>query len=162
MGYEILWTVKFHIGSCNKFRDQSSVKGLSRQWVEFQKVRAWQILTRKACALIDDISTFSLTGKVQNVAQILMHWDARVSKRCKDSSWMDVNKEKLAQKLFYLSSTGNFTTKCYLRGISILLLTKISIGNQNNPNKEPYQKRVLVRFICEIECFLLKLWFTFG
>ena len=37
MGYEILLTTILFIGLCHKFRDQSSVKGLSRQWVEFQK-----------------------------------------------------------------------------------------------------------------------------
>ena len=47
MGYEILLTAIFHIGLCHKFRDQSSVKGLSRQWVKFQKVRAGRILTTK-------------------------------------------------------------------------------------------------------------------
>ena len=47
MGYEILLTVIFHIGLCHKFRYQPSAKGLSRQWVEFQKVRAGQILTTK-------------------------------------------------------------------------------------------------------------------
>ena len=31
MGYEILLTAVFLIGLCNKFRDQSSVTGLSRQ-----------------------------------------------------------------------------------------------------------------------------------
>ena len=47
MGYEILLTAIFHIGLCHKFRDQSSVKGLSRQRVEFQKVRAGRLLTTK-------------------------------------------------------------------------------------------------------------------
>ena len=31
MGYEILLTAIFNIGLCHKCRDQSSVKGLSRQ-----------------------------------------------------------------------------------------------------------------------------------
>ena len=53
MGYEILITAIFHIGLCQKFRDQSSVKGLSRQWVEFQKVRAGRILTTKISICVD-------------------------------------------------------------------------------------------------------------
>ena len=53
MGYEILLTAIFHIGLCHKFRDQSSVKGLSRQWVEFQKVRAGRILTTKISICVD-------------------------------------------------------------------------------------------------------------
>ena len=36
-GYETVLTIIFHIGLCNKFRYQSSVKGLSKQWVEFRK-----------------------------------------------------------------------------------------------------------------------------
>ena len=47
IGYEILLTAIFHIGLCNKLQDQSSVKRLSRQWVEFQKVRAGRIFTTK-------------------------------------------------------------------------------------------------------------------
>ena len=47
MGYEILLTAIFHIGLCNKLQDQSSVKRLTRQWVEFQKVRAGRIFTTK-------------------------------------------------------------------------------------------------------------------
>ena len=39
MGYEILLTAIFNIGLCNKFQDQSSVNGLSRQLVEFKKAR---------------------------------------------------------------------------------------------------------------------------
>ena len=53
MGYEILLTAIFHIGLCHKFRDQSSVKGLSRQWVEFQKVRAGRMLTTKISICVD-------------------------------------------------------------------------------------------------------------
>ena len=53
MEYEILLTAIFHIGLCNKFRNQSSVKGLSRQWVEFQKVRAGRILTTKINICVD-------------------------------------------------------------------------------------------------------------
>ena len=53
MGYGRLITAIFHIGLCNKFRDQSSVKGLKRQWVEFQKVRARQILTTKISICVD-------------------------------------------------------------------------------------------------------------
>ena len=64
MGYEILLAATFYTGLYNKFRDQSSVKGLRRQWVEFQKVRVCQILTTKLeCALIEDISTFPPTEK---------------------------------------------------------------------------------------------------
>ena len=53
MGYEILLTAIFHIGLCHKFRDQSSVKGLSRQWVAFQKVRAGRIFTTKISISVD-------------------------------------------------------------------------------------------------------------
>ena len=54
MEYEILLTAIFHIGLCNKFRDQSSVKGLgSRQWIEVQKVRAGQTLTNKISICAD-------------------------------------------------------------------------------------------------------------
>ena len=45
MGYEILLVVIFYIGLCNKFHDQSSAKGLSGQWVEFQKVRTGRLFT---------------------------------------------------------------------------------------------------------------------
>ena len=53
MGYEILLTAIFHIGLCQKFRNQSSVKGLTRLWVEFQKVRAGRILTTKISVCVD-------------------------------------------------------------------------------------------------------------
>ena len=53
MGYEILLTAIFHIGLCNKFRDQSSVKGMSRQWEDFQKVRAGRILTTEISMYAD-------------------------------------------------------------------------------------------------------------
>ena len=53
MGYEILLTAIFHIGLCHKFRDQSSMKGLSRQWVEFQKVCAGRIITKKISICVD-------------------------------------------------------------------------------------------------------------
>ena len=53
MGYEVLLTAIFHIGLWHKFRYQSSVKGLSRQWVEFQKVRAGRILTTKISICVD-------------------------------------------------------------------------------------------------------------
>ena len=53
MWYEILLTAIYHIGLCHKFRDQSSVKGLSRQWVEFRKVRAGRILTTKISICVD-------------------------------------------------------------------------------------------------------------
>ena len=48
-----LITAIFHVGLCHKFRDQSSVKGLSRQWVEFQKVRAGRIFTTKMSICVD-------------------------------------------------------------------------------------------------------------
>ena len=53
MGYENLLTAILHIWLCHKFRDQSSVKGLNRQWVEFQKVRAWRIFTTKISTGVD-------------------------------------------------------------------------------------------------------------
>ena len=82
MGYEILLTAIFHIRLCHNFRDQSSVKGLSRQWVEFQKVRAGRIFTTKISICVDRrYLYFSLTGKTQNLEQIRMHWNAIVSKR---------------------------------------------------------------------------------
>ena len=52
-GIKILLTAIFHIGLYHKFRDQSSVKGLSRQWVEFQKVRAGRILTTTISMCVD-------------------------------------------------------------------------------------------------------------
>ena len=42
-------------------------------------------LQKSACALIYDISTFPPTRKSQNVEQILIHWNAIVSKRLKGS-----------------------------------------------------------------------------
>ena len=66
----------------NKFRDQSSVKGLRRLRVEFQKVRAVRILTKKISICIDKrYLYFFLPGKSQNVEQIRMHLNTRVSKR---------------------------------------------------------------------------------
>ena len=95
---------------------------MSRQWIEFQKVRACRILTTKISMCVDRRYLYFFPDrKSTNVEKIRMHWDARVSKRCHGSSWMGVNKEQLARKLFYLLSTDFFTTKCDFRGISILL-----------------------------------------
>ena len=52
---------------------------------------------------MDDISTFSLTGKAQNLEQIRMHWNAIESIRWGGSSWLSVEKENIARKLFNLS-----------------------------------------------------------
>ena len=53
----------FLIGLCNKFRDQSSVNGLSRQWVEFQKVRAWRLLTTKISMCVDRRYLYLFPGR---------------------------------------------------------------------------------------------------
>ena len=53
MRYEILLTAISYIGLFHKFRDQPSVKGPSRQWVEFQKVRAGRISTTKIRICVD-------------------------------------------------------------------------------------------------------------
>ena len=63
MGYEILLTAIFHIGLCNKFRYQSSVKGLSRQWVEIQKVRAGRILTTRISISVDRRYLYSIPDR---------------------------------------------------------------------------------------------------
>ena len=56
---------------------------------------------------------------------------------------MGVKKGKLAQKLFYLSFTGNFTTQCKIRGISIKPLTKLLIGNPKTQIKNPSKNEFL-------------------
>ena len=80
--YGILLTAIFHIRLYNKFCDQSSVTALIRQWVKFQKVRGGRILTTKISMCVDRrYFYFSLTGQSQNVEQIRIHLNARVSKR---------------------------------------------------------------------------------
>ena len=50
---KILFIAIFHIGLYNKFRDQSSVKGLSRNWDKFQKVHGWRIFTSQSSMCVD-------------------------------------------------------------------------------------------------------------
>ena len=82
MGYELLLTAIFQIGLCNKFPDQSSVKGLSRQWVEFQKVRAGRILTTNISMCVDwRYLYFFPDRKITKYWTIRIHCNARVSTR---------------------------------------------------------------------------------
>ena len=125
MGYELLLSVTFHAGWFNKFQDQSSAKGLRRQWVEFQKVRAWRKLTTKISIFVDK--------------QYLYFFPDRKSTKCWTNSYAlernsvqkmlgfvmtGVEKENLARNLYYLLSTGNFATQCDFRRATILPLTK--------------------------------------
>ena len=86
-----------------------------------------------------------------------MHWNAIVSKRWLGSSWLSVEKENIARKLFYLSQTGTFTTQCNFRGVSILPLTKNRLETPKPKQRTLAKTSYYVRFISEIGCFRLKI-----
>ena len=50
---------------------------------------------------------------------------------------LGVEKGKLAQKLFYLSLTGNFTAQCNKKGGLDIAVDKNIDWNPQNPHKEP-------------------------
>ena len=94
----------FDIGVCNKFRDQLSVKGRSRQWEEFQKVRAGRILTTEISMCVDKRYLYFFLDRKNTKC-----WTKSYSLERKSVQYMvgivimGVEKGKLAQKLFYLS-----------------------------------------------------------
>ena len=159
-GYKILLTAIFHIGLCNKFLDQSSMKGLIRQWVEFQKVRVGRILATKIIIFVDRPylyffpdrkSTKSWTNSyalernsVQKMVGFVM-----------TESWKRKHRTKTVLPLV----NGYFHHAMWFSRSFNLAIDKNIDWKPQNSNKEPYQKRILVvRFISDIGCFLLKLW----
>ena len=86
-----------------------------------------------------------------------MDWSAIVSKRCKGSSWLGVEKESFAR--FVFSSKDNSTTQCDFRGVSILPLTKISIANLKTQIKSP-SKNEFLWFILSV--ILVAFFWNFG
>ena len=144
MGYEKVLTAILHIGLCHKFRNQSSVKGLSRQWVEFQKVRAGRILTTKISICIDRRylyffsdrkSTKSLTNSYALERNSVQKMVGFVMAEC----WKRTNRTKTVLPLV----NGTWTTQCNFRGVLILPLTKISIGNPKTQIKKPSKNEFL-------------------
>ena len=160
-GYEILLTAIFRIGLCHKFRDQSSVKGLSRQLVEFQKVRAGRILTTKIRICVDRRylyffpdrkSTKNWTYSYALESNSVQKMVGFVTTEC----WKRKHRTKTVLPLV----NGYFTTQCNFRGVSILPMTK-NIGNPKTQIKNPSKTSSCDRFISEIGCFRLKCWFTY-
>ena len=138
MGYEIFVTAIFHIGLCNKFRDQSSVKRLSRQWVEFQKVRAWRILTTKISLCVDRGYLYFFPDRKSTKCWTNSHALGRNSVQQMVGFVMtDCWKRKHSTKTVLPLVNGYFHHTMYFRGVSILLSTKISIGNPKTQIKNP-------------------------
>ena len=160
MGYEILLTAIFHIRLCHKFRDQSSVKGLSRQWVEFLKVRAGRIFTAKISICVDRRylfffpdrkSTKSWTNSYALERNSVQKMVGFIITECIDK---DIY---IARQLLYLGYS-TFTlrhTRVHFSNswCQSCKLTKLSIGNPitqiENPSKIPV---LVVRSISDIGC----------
>ena len=160
MEYEILLTAIFHVGLCNKFRDQSSVKGLSGQWVEFQKVLAVWILTTKISICVDRRYLYFFPDRKSTKLWTNSYALERNSgQKMLGFVMTGRRKRKPRWKIVYLSSMGNFTTQCDFRGISILSLTKISIGNPKTQIRNP-RKNEFLWFVLSVK-FVAFFW-NFG
>ena len=104
MGYEKLFTAIFNIGLCHKFRDQSSVKGLSRQRVEFQKVRAGWILTTKISICVDRRYLYFFSDRKSTKSWTNSYALERYSvQKMVQFVMTECWKKNIARKLFYLS-----------------------------------------------------------
>ena len=145
VGYEILLTAIFHIGLCHKFRDQSSVKGLSRQWVEFQKVRAVRILTTQVSICVDRryLSFFpdrKITKSWTNLYALERNNIQKMVWFVMTECW---KRKHLTKTVLPLANGYTFTTQCNFRGVSVLPLTKISIGIPKTQIKNPSKNELL-------------------
>ena len=104
----------------NKYSDQSSVKRLSRQRVEFQKVCAGLISTTKVSMCVDRrYLYFFPDGKSTKCWRKTYALECNSVKQMLGFFMNGCWKRKIARKMFYLLLTDNFTTQYYIRGVSI-------------------------------------------
>ena len=139
MGYEILLTAIFHIGFCHKFRDQSSVKGLSKQWVEFQKVRAGRIFTTKISICVDRRHLYFFPDRKSTKSWTNLHALERKSvQKMVGFVMTECWKRKHRTKTVLPLVTGTFTTQCDFRGEKGRDLTQ-------SCDKNPYTHRTILK-----------------
>ena len=111
-GMWILLIALFYIELCNKFRDPSSVKRLSGQWVEFQKSPCWTNINHVNQHVVDGRYLYLFPDRTITNSWKNPYWLER--KSVQKMVGLIVNgcrKRKTRTILFYLSLTGNFTTQ---------------------------------------------------